>query len=104
MPRKKVVKTVELLAHRVPGPNEMHAYERVLSDALAGDRTLFAREDYVEEAWRIVEPVVKSGTPLYRGRVKTRMMRHRDDCPGRGYFGRPRISGVSAAGKRAFKP
>jgi glucose-6-phosphate 1-dehydrogenase len=56
---------VELLAHRVPGPNERDAYERVLSDALAGDRTLFAREDYVEEAWRIVDPVVKSGTPLY---------------------------------------
>jgi glucose-6-phosphate 1-dehydrogenase len=57
--------TVELLAHRVPGLNERDAYERVLSDALAGDRTLFAREDYVEEAWRIVDPVVKSATPLY---------------------------------------
>ena len=57
--------TVELLAHRVPGFNERDAYERVLSDALAGDRSLFAREDYVEEAWRIVDPVIKSGTPLY---------------------------------------
>ena len=36
----------------------MDAYERVLSDALAGDTTLFAREDYVEEAWRIVDPVL----------------------------------------------
>jgi hypothetical protein len=36
-----------------------------LSDALAGDRTLFAREDYVEEAWRIVDPVVKASTPLH---------------------------------------
>jgi hypothetical protein len=26
---------------------------------------LFAREDYVEEAWRIVDPVLKSGTPLH---------------------------------------
>jgi glucose-6-phosphate 1-dehydrogenase len=58
--------TVELLANRVPGFNERDAYERVLSDALAGDRTLFAREDYVEEAWRIVDPVIKAGTPLYR--------------------------------------
>jgi glucose-6-phosphate 1-dehydrogenase len=33
---------------------------RMLSDALAGDRTLFAREDYVEEAWRIVDPVFKA--------------------------------------------
>jgi glucose-6-phosphate 1-dehydrogenase len=57
--------TVELLANRVPGVNDRDAYERVLSDALAGDPTLFAREDYVEEAWRIVDPVVKLGTPLY---------------------------------------
>jgi glucose-6-phosphate 1-dehydrogenase len=55
----------ELLAHRVPGLDEKDAYERVLSDALAGDRTLFAREDYVEEAWRIVDPVLKSDTPVY---------------------------------------
>ena len=43
----------------------MDAYEKVLSDALAGDATLFAREDYVEEAWRIVDPVVGRGTPLH---------------------------------------
>ena len=39
----------------------MDAYERVLGDAMTGDRTLFAREDYVEEAWRIVDPVLESG-------------------------------------------
>ena len=43
----------------------MDAYERVLGDAMEGDRTLFAREDYVEEAWRIVDPVLKAGTPVY---------------------------------------
>ena len=43
----------------------MDAYERVLGDAMNGDRTLFAREDYVEEAWRIVDPVLKAGTPVY---------------------------------------
>jgi glucose-6-phosphate 1-dehydrogenase len=37
----------------------MDAYERVLGDALAGDRALFAREDYVEEAWRIVDPILE---------------------------------------------
>ena len=31
---------------------------------MAGDPTLFAREDYVEEAWRIVDPVLKAGTPV----------------------------------------
>jgi len=44
---------------------EMDAYERLLSAAMAGDNTLFAREDYVEEAWRIVDPVLKKGTPIY---------------------------------------
>ena len=49
----------------------MDAYERVLSDAMSGDATLFAREDYVEEAWRIVDPVLKSGTPLYEYEPKS---------------------------------
>jgi glucose-6-phosphate 1-dehydrogenase len=44
----------------------MDAYERVLGAALAGDSTLFAREDYVEEAWRIVEPVLKKNTPVHQ--------------------------------------
>jgi glucose-6-phosphate 1-dehydrogenase len=55
----------ELLASRCPYAKEMDAYERVLGDAMAGDATLFAREDYVEEAWRIVDPVLKAGTPVY---------------------------------------
>jgi glucose-6-phosphate 1-dehydrogenase len=55
----------EMLASRHPGSHEMDAYERVLGDAMAGDPTLFAREDNVEEAWRIVDPVIKAGTPVY---------------------------------------
>jgi glucose-6-phosphate 1-dehydrogenase len=57
--------TTQLIVSRHPGPDEMDAYERVLGDAMAGDATLFAREDYVEEAWRIVDPVLKAGTQLY---------------------------------------
>jgi glucose-6-phosphate 1-dehydrogenase len=57
--------TVEMVASRHPCPEEVEAYERVLGDAMAGDATLFAREDYVEEAWRIVDPVLKAGTPVY---------------------------------------
>jgi glucose-6-phosphate 1-dehydrogenase len=56
---------VELVACRHPQPGEMEAYERVLTDAMAGDATLFARQDYVEEAWRIVDPVLKAATPVY---------------------------------------
>lgn len=36
----------------------MGAYERLLGDAVSGDNTLFARQDVVEAAWRIVEPIL----------------------------------------------
>jgi glucose-6-phosphate 1-dehydrogenase len=62
---KMIGQQMELLASHHPDPEEMDAYERVLSDAMTGDATLFAREDYVEEAWRIVDPVLKAGTPVY---------------------------------------
>jgi len=58
--------SVEILASRRPDAGEMDAYERVLGDAMEGDRTLFAREDYVEEAWRIVDPVLKKTTPVHQ--------------------------------------
>ncbi len=56
----------EMLASHYPRADEMDAYERVLGAAMAGDSSLFAREDYVEEAWRIVEPVLKKKTPVYQ--------------------------------------
>ena len=56
----------EMVASHSPRADEMDAYERVLGAAMAGDSTLFAREDYVEEAWRIVEPVLKQKTPVYQ--------------------------------------
>jgi len=57
--------TAEMMGTRLPRAGEMDAYERVLGDAMAGDATLFAREDYVEEAWRIVDPALKAGTPVH---------------------------------------
>jgi glucose-6-phosphate 1-dehydrogenase len=54
----------ELVASRQPGADERAAYERVLSDALEGNAELFARMDYVEEAWRIVDPVLAMHTPV----------------------------------------
>jgi len=63
--------TVEMIASRHPRPDEMEAYERVLGDAMAGDATVFARQDYVEEAWRIVDPVLKQGTPVYQYEPQT---------------------------------
>jgi glucose-6-phosphate 1-dehydrogenase len=66
-----VGRTVELLASRHAGANERDAYERVLSDALIGDRTLFAREDYVEEAWRIVDPILGKPTAIHAYEPRT---------------------------------
>src|SRR5262249_7465413 len=60
---KMVGEPVELVASHHPTAEEMDAYLRVLGDAMEGDATLFAREDYVEEAWRIVDPVLKAGSP-----------------------------------------
>ena len=51
---------VEIMASHRPSPEEMEAYERVLGDAMAGDPIHFARQDYVEEAWRIVDPILKN--------------------------------------------
>ena len=56
---------VEMVASHHPRADEMNAYERLLGDAMTGDTTPFAREDYVEEAWRIVDPVLKAKTPVY---------------------------------------
>jgi glucose-6-phosphate 1-dehydrogenase len=57
--------TAEMVGTQLPRAEEMDAYERVLGDAMHGDATLFAREDYVEEAWRIVDPVLNASTLVY---------------------------------------
>jgi len=56
---------VELLASHQPDADEPDAYEQLLGDALRGETFRFAREDYVEEAWRIVDPVLKTETALF---------------------------------------
>ncbi|HEY8831750.1 MAG TPA: hypothetical protein VIM21_04520, partial [Gemmatimonadaceae bacterium] len=63
--------STEITGCRQPVPDDMGAYERVLGDAMAGDVALFAREDYVEEAWRIVDPALKASTPISQYEQKT---------------------------------
>ena len=41
----------------------MEAYDRLLGDAMLGDATLFARQDVVEAAWAIVDPVLQAPHP-----------------------------------------
>jgi glucose-6-phosphate 1-dehydrogenase len=45
--------------------DEVDAYERLLGDAMQGDATLFVREDAVEAAWAIVDPVLANATSLH---------------------------------------
>jgi glucose-6-phosphate 1-dehydrogenase len=55
---------VELRVCHHDEPNAMDAYERLLTEAMQGDATDFAREDYVEAAWRVVDPILGDVTPL----------------------------------------
>jgi glucose-6-phosphate 1-dehydrogenase len=48
----------EALGHR------QEAYERLLDDAMDGDVRLFSREDTVEAAWRVVEPILDDPPPV----------------------------------------
>jgi glucose-6-phosphate 1-dehydrogenase len=59
-----VGESVELVAREQPH-DEIKPYERLLGDAMRGDSSLFAREDAVEEAWRIVDPIQGNVTPVH---------------------------------------
>ena len=63
--------STEILGNEHPAPEDMDAYERVLTDAMDGDATLFARQDYVEEAWRIVDGALKANTPVFEYQPQT---------------------------------
>ena len=52
------------MAHN-PRGDEMDAYERLLGDAMTGDAMLFARQDGVEAAWAVVQPILGNVTPLH---------------------------------------
>ncbi len=60
-----VGETVELAAVKRETSDEADAYERLLTDAMNGDATLFVRQDAVEAAWAVVEPVLGNVTPLH---------------------------------------
>src|SRR5579884_1566039 len=56
---------VELIVRSHPADG-MPPYERLLGDAMRGDPTLFVREDSVEAAWRVVDPVLGKVTPVFQ--------------------------------------
>jgi glucose-6-phosphate 1-dehydrogenase len=58
------LENVELYVCRHP-ESQVPPYTRLLENALAGDQTLFAREDCVEAAWRVVDPILGDETPPF---------------------------------------
>ena len=63
-PGREAGHPLELLASHDHEGLETDAYAELLSDAMRGETFRFAREDYVEEAWRIVDPVLNDGPPI----------------------------------------
>ncbi len=54
---------VELSAVKYTSNDEMDAYQRLLTDAMKGDQLLFVRQDAVEAAWAIVDPILGDCCP-----------------------------------------
>ena len=70
--------------------DEMDAYERLLGDAMDGDPTLFARQDAVEAAWAIVDPML--ARPDAGARIRAR------------HVGTARGRGAAGGGRRVAEP
>jgi glucose-6-phosphate 1-dehydrogenase len=87
---------VELMARHQAG-DEMAPYERLLGDAMRGDATLFAREDSVEAAWRVVDSVLGNVTPIHRYEPNTWGPHEADVLvAGEGGWHNPRVKEVKA--------
>jgi glucose-6-phosphate 1-dehydrogenase len=61
-----VSKPADLLLVEEPTAEEVDAYERLLGDAMRGDGMLFVREDAVEAAWAIVDPILANEAALHQ--------------------------------------
>ncbi len=64
--REMASKSVELSPVKIDHDDEMEAYERLLTDAMRGDKMLFVREDVVEAQWAVVEPILGNVTPVHQ--------------------------------------
>ncbi len=62
---RMLAEPTELKVMHNPNGEEMEAYERLLGDAMHGDGTLFARQDGVEAAWAIVQPILNCEAPAH---------------------------------------
>jgi glucose-6-phosphate 1-dehydrogenase len=80
----------ELVIMEESDPAGMGAYEELLLDALRGNSARFARQDYVEQAWRIVDPVLGDRVLLHEYEPGT--------------WGPPEANGLIAADGGWFDP
>jgi glucose-6-phosphate 1-dehydrogenase len=62
---------IELTVRHHPAEMLRAPYERLLGDAIEGDPSLFARQDTIEAAWRIVEPVLDGAVAVHQYRPGT---------------------------------
>jgi glucose-6-phosphate 1-dehydrogenase len=58
------VEMQELVFAQRPG-SDMRPYDRLIGAALDGKRVLFARQDTVEAAWQVVDPILGDAVPLH---------------------------------------
>jgi glucose-6-phosphate 1-dehydrogenase len=90
---------VELVA-RQENETEMPPYQRLIGDAAEGDQMLFASEDTVEAAWRIVDPVLNLTEPPLRYRRGTWGPKAAEALlPSRQHWFRPAAPGSRKAGQ-----
>ena len=71
MPGEAMVGEDLELILRPGSADEMVPYERLLGDAIRGDPLLFVREDGVEAAWGVVDPILGNVTPLHEYEANT---------------------------------
>jgi glucose-6-phosphate 1-dehydrogenase len=55
----------ELVAATEPRPNDMLPYEELIEDAMMGNQRRFARQDYVEESWKLLDPILNANLPIH---------------------------------------
>jgi glucose-6-phosphate 1-dehydrogenase len=90
------VEDLELLAMRQT-PHSVPPYQRLLTAALEGDHNLFASEQTIEEAWRIVDPILnRADTPLEYERGSWGPAAA-DQLPPNHHWFTPRVDGVDTA-------
>jgi glucose-6-phosphate 1-dehydrogenase len=65
MPGEGLVGEDAELVVREESGDGMPPYQRLLADAMRGDQSLFARQDDVEAAWRVVDPVLGDKVPVH---------------------------------------